>query len=294
MDTIDIQNSKLKIQNIAKQLHIFRLDHIHPIISGNKWFKLKHNLAFAKENNYKSILTFGGAYSNHLIATAAAAKEFDLESIGIVRGLHAKENLTLTLQHCESLNMQLQFITKEEYDLKEDKTWLENLSKKYPEAYIIPEGGKNELGIKGVEEIAQLIPDHYTHVAISIGTGTTFTGIRNALDEKISMLGFAPMKNGKYLADQIQPTKDNWQLIDDYHFGGFGKWNDKLIDFINEFYRVNNIPLDIVYTSKMMYGLQQMISNNFFDADAKILCIHTGGLQGNVSVEDKLCFKIPE
>ena len=289
MDITKCKIQKVKFKN-GFEVAILRLDLLHPVISGNKWFKLKQNLSFAQEKGYKKIITFGGAYSNHLIATAAAAKEAGLQSIAIVRGYHAKENLTQTLKDCTIYGMQLQFVTREEYALKNEKDWLKNLSAQYPDAYIIPEGGNNELARKGIEEIALIIPDVYTHITVSVGTGTTFAGLRNAIDEKVRMVGFVPMKNGAYLKNELQLEKGNWELIDDYHFGGFGKWNDELIDFMNEFYRINKIPLDIVYTSKMMYGLQEMIEKNEFDKGARILTIHTGGLQGNIGVADKLVY----
>ena len=291
MDIIN-RESKIKIQKIAIdgvrcEVDMLRLDLIHPVISGNKWFKLKYNIEHALKNGYSSLLTFGGAYSNHLIATAAAAKESGLESIGIVRGHHAKENFTPTLLQCRSLGMQLHFISREAYKVKEKSgEW----SSQFPEACIIPEGGSNELGRKGAEEITSYITKSYTHVAVSVGSGTTFAGLRNALPETVALLGFAPMKKGAYLADELSPGKTNWLLTDEYHFGGFGKWNEKLIAFMNTFYERHHIPLDIVYTSKMMYGLQAQLLERHFPDDAKILCIHTGGLQGNASISELLCY----
>lgn len=295
MDIIDNSNSVFKISGkidvvdlAGMSVHCLRLDQIHPIVSGNKWFKLKYNLAHALAGNASTILTFGGAYSNHLIATAAAAEAFGLESIGMVRGAHRKENLTPTLKRCEDHGMQLQFISREEYNQTKDMAWLHNLQQQHRGSFIIPEGGNNGLGIQGAAEIASLIPADATHVILSVGSGATFTGIRNALDEHIQILGFAPMKNGRYLEKELQPSKQNWKLIDDYHFGGFGKWKDDLIVFMNEFYHLSNIPLDVVYTGKMLYGLKQLISSGYFPANAKIVCIHTGGLQGNASVQERL------
>jgi 1-aminocyclopropane-1-carboxylate deaminase len=278
-------------QPYAERVDMLRLDLLHPIISGNKWFKLKHNLRFAIEKGYDDILTFGGGYSNHLVTTAAAAKEFGLRSIGIVRGKYDKEELTTTLQTCLDLNMELVFVTKEEYARKTDPIWLDELSKKYDHPYIIPEGGANQKGREGAEEIAELIPQIYTHVCLSLGTGTTFVGVRNRLPDTQMLLGFVPMKKGEYLADEIKPyIKENksWQVFARWHLGGFGKWNDKLLGFMNNFHHFNNIPLDVVYTGKMMYGLEELLREHFFSRDAKILCIHTGGLQGNASVQDML------
>lgn len=285
-----ISVTTVSVAHPSIRLDLLRLDLVHPVISGNKWFKLKYNLQTAKELGYKKILTFGGAYSNHLIATAAAAHYFGLESIGIVRGFHAKENQTPTLQDCSAYGMQLEFVSKEEYAQKENTDWLGQLSRKHPETYIIPEGGNNAYGVKGCEEIVKHIPAGYTHIAVSLGSGATFTGLRNATDENIMMLGFVPMKNGAYLENEIHPSKGNWRLTDAYHFGGFGKWNNELIVFMNVFYQSNKIPLDVVYTAKMLFGLQELIAQNYFPQNANILAIHTGGLQGNASIEGKLCF----
>lgn len=296
MGTIKIPNFKFQTPNLSLwkedrwKIHILRLDLIHPIISGNKWFKLKYNIAEALNRNCSSLLTFGGAYSNHLVATAAAAKEVGLNSIGIVRGHHAKENYTSTLRDCEAMGMKLHFISREEYKKKYEQDWLSELSQKFPGTYIIPEGGNNELGMKGAEEIARFISADYTHVVVSVGSGTTFAGLRSGLPEHIKLLGFVPMKNGRYLADKLKLKKGNWELIDDYHFGGFGKWNEELLHFMNEFYQQHAVPLDMVYTGKMMYGMQKLLQQDFFPADANILCIHTGGLQGNESVKEQLCF----
>lgn len=299
MDIICNDFSKIPTQKIVfSPQHVFskisvamlRLDLLHPVISGNKWFKLRYNLAFAQSHQFKTVLSFGGAYSNHLIATACAASAAGLRSVGIVRGVYAAQNKTETLQHCEALGMQLHFVSREEYAQKEDEKWLQQLREKYPDTYIIPEGGNNELGRKGIAEIATLISPDYTHVAVSVGSGATFAGLRNALPESIKLIGFAPMKQGSYLAQNIATIKQNKELKDEFHFGGFGKWNKKLLDFMNEFYAQQHIPLDVVYTAKMMYGVQTLIAQNYFPEGAKLLCIHTGGLQGNVSVKSLLNF----
>lgn len=287
--TTKVERQKLWKEN-GKEISILRLDLIHPVISGNKWFKLKYNIDEALSKNYSSLLTFGGAYSNHLIATAAAAREFGMKSIGIVRGHHAKENYTHTLKDCEAMGMALHFISREEYKKRYEEDWLHELSQKFPHTYIIPEGGNNELGMKGTEEIARYITAEYSHVVVSVGSGATFTGLRNVLPENIHTLGFVPMKNGRYLADELKLKKGNWELIDEYHFGGFGKWNEELLQFMNELYQQHAVPLDIIYTGKMMYGMWKLLQQDFFPAGANILCIHTGGLQGNESVRERLCF----
>lgn len=297
MDTVD--ESKIVIQPLHAQWYqdkvakvdMLRLDLMHPIISGNKWFKLKHNLRQASANGCHTILTFGGAYSNHLIAAAAAAKQHDIKSIGIVRGAHLNNHSSPILQACASLGMELRFISHEAYKQKNELQAIAGYST--DGVFLIPEGGANEWGRQGSEDIATYIPGIYTHVCISVGSGTTFTGIRNALPPPQLLLGFAPMKNGRYLDAEIAPylkSSKAYQLFDRWHFGGFGKSNFELIDFMNHFYGINNIPLDIVYTSKMMFGLQELINKGYFPGDAHILCVHTGGLTGNVSVADRLVY----
>ena len=273
-------------------IDMLRLDLIDPVISGNKWYKLKHNLQYATEHNYKSILTFGGAYSNHLIATAAAAKLFNIPAIGVVRGNDGNE-LTSTLKACMEYGMQLHFVPREEYARKTEAEWLQKLSVQFNDLFIIPEGGANEQGREGTKDIAALVPMGYSHIAVSVGTGTTFAGLRNALPVDQFLLGFAPMKSGAYLKDEITlhlsaSQNLNWELFDRWHFGGFGKWNDELISFMNDFYNINQIPLDMVYTTKMMYGIRELLNENFFPNNARILCIHTGGLQGNAAISQLL------
>ncbi len=302
MDTI--REEEVVIQTIAPEWYesavssvsMLRLDMLHPVISGNKWYKLKENLAYALANNYRSVLTFGGAFSNHLIATATAAQQYGLDSIGIVRGIVPPEKFTKTLQDCKQYGMQIHCVSREDYDKKTDPVFLAQLAETFSNPFIIPEGGANKQGREGAEEIAKPIPDTCTHICTAVGTGTTFAGLRNALPVSKKLIGFVPMKKGNYLQIEIgkhlqTEKKTNWQLMDDWHFGGFGKCNVALIDFMNSFYKQNNIPLDVVYTAKMMYGVQQLLLSKYFPENAQILCIHTGGLQGNASVEHKLVYR---
>lgn len=299
MDIID--ESRVIIQPINEEwyghkvagMDMLRLDLVHPVVSGNKWYKLRLNVKHALENGFKTIVTFGGGYSNHLVAAAYTAKIFGIKAIGIVRGKY--DILTPSLVQCKDAGMELIFVSQEDYKNKHEPEWAEKLVAQFDEIFIIPEGGANEWGRAGAGLINRFIKDSYTHVAVSVGSGTTLIGIRNKTNEKQQILGFAPMKQGLYLKEYInehvQPGKNrNWQLFDDWHLGGFGKWNDELLRFMNDFYSTNNIPLDIVYTSKMMYGIQQMLLSGFFNETDKVLCIHSGGLQGNVSVKDKLVY----
>lgn len=280
----------------AKQvrLSILRLDQIHPLVSGNKWFKLKENINDALQQHCASLLTFGGAYSNHLVATAAAAQASGLRSVGIVRGFHGKEHPTETLKQCEALGMQLHYVSREDYTRKREDLFLAQLATLYPDAYIIPEGGDNRNGMIGAGEIAAYIPAGINLVTLAIGTGTTFAGIRNKLDHMVRMLGFPVMKGGLYLKEEIKhkldANIDNWQLNADYHFGGFAKYNQGLVAFMNDFFLQHHIPLDMIYTAKMLYGIFDLLQQDYFPKGSNICCIHTGGLQGNSAVSQYLTY----
>ncbi len=297
MDTIDerlavIQPlNKFWYANKVAALDMLRLDLIHPVVSGNKWFKLRLNMNHAIESGYKTIITSGGGFSNHLVATAYASKLFGIKSIGVVRGRY--NVLTPTLEACKEYGMELVFVTREDYAGRHEPNWARNLVAHFDETFMIPEGGANEWGRAGAGLLNRFINGQYTHVAVAVGSATTMIGIRNKTSNQQQILGFAPMKQGAYLNGYISthavPEKNaNWRLFDNWHFGGFGKWSNELIGFMNEFYKENNIPLDIVYTSKMMYGLHEMLTDNFFTESDKILCIHSGGLQGNVTVKHLL------
>lgn len=282
-------------QGCVEAISMLRLDVIHPVVSGNKWYKLQHYLKAVQETGAKGILTFGGAYSNHLVAAAAAAQASGLKSIGIVRGLHAADSLTPTLKDCVSFGMQLVFVTKEEYNRKYNTDYHTALNEKYTGYYIVDEGGAGELGVKGSETIAGYIPEGYTHICVSSGTGTTLCGMRRALNKQVNVSGYVPMKGGAYIREDInnylpEHLHNSYTLFDDWHFGGFGKQNDELVDFMNGFYWANNIPLDIVYTGKMMFGIQQQLLARYFPKNARLLCIHTGGLQGNSTIKGKLVY----
>ena len=298
-DTIDDRKAviqpinKFWYENKVAAIDMLRLDLLHPVVSGNKWYKLRLNVADAQEKGYKKLLTFGGGFSNHLVATAYAARMFGLQSVAIVRGKH--EVLTPTLRDCVDYGMELIFVTREDYNNKHMPEWLAGLVADFDSLYIIPEGGANEKGRAGAGLISWYIHDHYTHIATAVGSGTTLVGLRNKLPATYMLMGYAPMKDGKYMQavmnEHIEPAlQDKWQLFDEWHFGGFGKCPKELIGFINDFYRETTILLDIVYTGKMMYGIKQQLSDNYFSSSDRILCIHSGGLQGNVTVKEALIF----
>ncbi len=272
-------------------LDMLRLDLLHPVISGNKWYKLRLNLAYAQDHGRKTVVTFGGSYSNHLVATACAAQRFGLKPVGVVRG--QPDMITPTLLQCRDYGMELLFVGREDYANRHQPEWAANLVAHFDEIYIIPEGGANERGRTGAGLITRFINDTYSHIALSVGTGTTLAGIRDKLNIEQHILGFVPMKQceeqRQYIAEHLQPAGNrNWDLLPDKAFGGFGKWNDTLLGFMNEFYEDHKIPLDVIYTSKMMHHLQQLLADNYFNSSDRILCIHTGGLQGNAAVRDLL------
>lgn len=264
-------------------LHIKREDLIHPFVSGNKFRKLKYNLLQAKAEGKSKLVTFGGAFSNHIAAVAYAGKENNLETIGIIRGeeLESKilENPTLTFaQNC---GMKFEFVTREAYRNKATPSFIEKLKQHYGDFYLVPEGGTNLLAVKGCEEILTSEDFDFTHVCSSIGTGGTISGLINSAKAHQKIIGFPALK-GDFLSDDIRKfaINLNWDLQLEYHFGGYAKINTALIRFINDFYKQTNIPLDPIYTGKMMFGIVDLINKGYFPKGAKILAIHTGGLQG--------------
>ncbi len=281
-------------QNRNSSISMLRLDTLHPEISGNKWFKLKENILHAQAMPCDTLLTFGGAWSNHLIATAAAARYSGMKSIGIVRGFHGQAMLTSTLHHCREQGMHLHFVSREDYARKNDEDYLNSLRTKFGACHIIPEGGNNAAGIIGATEIADYIPPDTNLVTVAIGTGATFCGLRNGLAQNIRLMGFTVMKNGAYLAETMKPgmhpSARNWQLCTGYHFGGFARHDQSLIRFMNDFFTTQHTPLDFVYTAKMMAGLFDLLDKGKISEPGKIVCIHTGGLQGNESIRSELAF----
>ena len=270
---------------------IKREDLIHPIVSGNKFRKLKYNLIQAKAENQQTLLTFGGAFSNHIAAVAFAGKEQNFKTIGIIRGeeLRNKISENPTLQFAQDCGMHLEFVTREAYRQKTELGFLENLRTKFGAFYFIPEGGTNELAIKGCEEILIVEDAEFDYICCSIGTGGTITGIINSLFPHQKVLGFPALK-GEFLEDEIRifAQNENWEVIADYHFGGYGKVTPELIVFMNQFHKESQIPLDPIYTAKMFFGVMDLIEKNYFPKKSKILLIHTGGIQGIQGMNLKL------
>ena len=266
------------------ELYIKREDLLHPIISGNKFRKLKYNIQEAKRLGHTTLLTFGGAFSNHILAVAGAGAEFGFKTIGIIRGeeLESKIAENTTLAKAQELGMQFYFVSRTAYRDKEEKMFVNHPQEMFGNFYMIPEGGTNELAIKGCEEIlTDTDKAYFTHVACAVGTGGTISGLINSSGQNQQIIGFSSLK-GAFLSDVIRNfvVKTNWNINDAYHFGGYGKVNDELIQFLNSFYSQTFIPLDPVYTGKMVFGVLDLIQKEYFPPNSKILMIHTGGLQG--------------
>ena len=279
--------------NAGVELYVLRLDIMHPQINGNKWFKLKYNLVEAKERNLSTILTFGGAYSNHIYATAAAGNLFGFRTIGVIRG---EENIPLnpTLQFAVAQGMELVYIDRQTYKKRHTEELQNQLKQRFGEVFIIPEGGCNLNGMRGCIEILQTVKGFNT-ICLACGTGTTLAGMTLSLSPEQKVIGFPVLKGGDFLKEDINnlltsylnsglPASVNsptsWQLVSDYHFGGYAQVNNKLKLFCQDFQAQHDIPLDYIYTGKMFYGVMDLIAKGFFKSES-LLLIHTGGLQGN-------------
>jgi len=270
------------------QLNILRLDEMHEIISGNKWFKLKYYLTEAKASDINTIGTFGGAYSNHIVAAAYACKAAGIKSIGIIRG---EEPVVLsdTLTDAKTYDMQLYFVNRAAYkDTEIIKQHFENV-------YWIDEGGYGLIGAKGAAEILSYAndPDKYSHIICAVGTGTMMAGIIIAAKEQQQIIGVSIMKGNFALHERVrnildEKSKDKkFKIVHDFHFGGYAKHPPQLIEFMNELWLQHQLPTDIVYTSKTFYAIRQMILDNTIPPGSNVLMIHSGGLQGNRSLPDK-------
>lgn len=276
-------NQKVVIKNTTVTLFIKREDLLHPYISGNKYRKLKYNLDQARKEQKTTLLTFGGAYSNHILAVAAAGKEYGFTTMGVIRGEELRDKISEnpTLQKAQEFGMVFDFISREQYRDKHNPAYIKKLQEKFGDCYVIPEGGTNDLAIRGCAEILTEEDADFDYVCCAVGTGGTIAGIINCSKPGQQVLGF-PVLKGDFLNEDICrfAVNENWKLIADYHFGGYGKVTDELVQFINGFYQAYKIPLDPVYTGKMVFGVLDLIAKKWFPDNAKILMIHTGGLQG--------------
>jgi 1-aminocyclopropane-1-carboxylate deaminase len=267
------------------RLLIRREDLNHPFISGNKWWKLKYNLQEAVRREQRTVLTYGGAFSNHIYATAAAARELHLRSIGIIRGEQTMP-LNRTLQFATECGMELHYLPRAAYREMNSPSHARWLEQTFGEYYRIPEGGTNDYAVKGCEEFGNMIDEiKCDFVCLPVGTGGTMAGMVKGISPTKKILGFAVLKNAGYLNQHIRnlsgTANDNWTLLTQYAYGGYAKRHPVVSSFIKSFFEQANIPLDFVYTGKMMCALFDLIEKRYFKKGTTILAIHTGGLQGH-------------
>ena len=262
-------------------VHVLRMDKIHPVISGNKWFKLKFHLQKAIEGRYKAIVTFGGAFSNHIVASAAACAIYKIPSIGIIRG-EEPSSYSHTLLKAQQYGMRLHFLSRADYKLKTAPSIFAT-----DDYYIIPEGGYSREGTHG----AATIPYDKTafdYILCAVGTGTMMAGLMNGKADQATVLGFSALKNHLLLEKEVQGlliNKDQPVAINhDYHFGGYAKQKPSLLQFMNGLFAATGIPTDFVYTGKLFYAVHDLIHQNYFPTGSRLLLVHSGGLQGNLSL----------
>jgi 1-aminocyclopropane-1-carboxylate deaminase len=287
-------------------LWLKRDDLIHPEISGNKWRKLKYHLQDFYRGNYQQILSFGGAYSNHLTALAALGKMANIPTMALVRGEEAGDSPSL--KYCTQQGMHWEAISRKDYRLKEDPEFLESLSLWTPGLYLLPEGGKGASAVKGCKEIIDELKQEYTAVAVAAGTGTTAAGLISH-PQAPEIWVYAALKGGDFLKPAIGQAlheyhqrylktpvsrdllKRKLRLRTEYHGGGFGKVSPELIRFMNDIYAKYSIKLDPIYTAKLLFGLLKDIDAGKFEPGSRILILHSGGLQGIVGMNQKLAAK---
>jgi len=274
------------------KLFVKREDLNHPQMSGNKWHKLKYNLLAAKKERYETLLTFGGAFSNHIYATAAAGKLFGFNTIGIIRG---EEHLPLnpTLSFAKRMGMEIHYIDRRTYRTKNDPHFIKSLYEKFGKFYLVPEGGTNSLAVKGVSEIIESLDTSFDYVCCACGTGGTLAGLITGLNGRAYALGFSVLKGGDFLIPQVKKLigRDkikNWNIKLDYHLGGYAKINRQLVEFTDRFQQVNKILVEPIYTGKMLFGIYDLIQKGFFNRGETIISIHTGGLQGIEGMKAKI------
>lgn len=276
-----------------KEIRLFvkRDDLIEPAPSGNKWRKLKYNLVQAKQEGYEKLLTFGGAFSNHIYAVAEAGRRFGFQTIGVIRGERIQP-LNPTLQHAENCGMHLLFVDRSTYRLKKDKAFQDQLSQRFGKIYLLPEGGTNQLALQGCSEIvaevrAQLPDMNINYWLTACGTGGTFAGLVQGLESDEKAIGISVLK-GDFMAGEVQQLLDisqhkpqaAWEINTTFHHGGYAKHNPALIEFINTFKTKFDIPLDPIYNGKLFYAIWKMIEADQFPKESHLLAVHTGGLQG--------------
>ena len=288
----EVNDPFLKERKIS--LLIKREDMNHTHLSGNKWYKLKYNIQEAKEQGKDTLLTFGGAYSNHIYAVAAAGKIFNFNTIGIIRG-EEHSPLNPTLSFAKQNGMKFYYLNRATYRKKNSPEILNDLIKIFGDFYHLPEGGTNVFAVNGCSEIIDKINEDYDYICCPCGTGGTLAGLISGLNGEKFALGFAVLKGASFLKQNVEslleligkPTLSNWNINLDYHFGGYAKFNRQLLEFVDRFISIAGIPIEPIYTGKMLFGIYDLISKGFFKQESRIVVIHTGGLQGLSGLKHK-------
>lgn len=289
LSTVKIDLSKFGI--VGHSLFIKREDLAHAFVSGNKFRKLKYNLRAAQAQQFKTLLTFGGAFSNHIAAVAAAGKELHFKTIGVIRGEELQDSVAQnpTLAFAKECGMALHFISRSDYRKKESAEFIDQLSSRYGQCYLLPEGGTNALAVRGCGEILDDSSKEADYICAPVGTGGTLAGLVKASAKTQHLLGFSALKGTfQHKVVHRYTPKTNFSITDAYCFGGYGKIDTELIRFINEFNRLTHVPLDPIYTGKMVFGIMDLLKKGHFKENSRIFAIHTGGLQGIAGMNQKL------
>lgn len=291
MDYIQELSSDIFDEKNVK-LTVLRLDLLHPKINGNKWYKLKYNLSRARTLKKNTLLSFGGAYSNHIRALATAGNMYNFQTIGLIRG-EEHQPLNAVLQHAVDQGMQLKYISREAYREKTSSNFMDELKQQFDDFYLLPEGGTNDLAIKGASEILEEVYDEYDYVCCPIGTGGTMAGLIIGMEGVGKVLGVSVLKGGAFLVEEVQKNLQaydayndcltesnytNWEILTDYHFGGYAKSSTELENFMHQFQTDFNIPLEFVYSGKLFYAIWDWIQKGNFKENSSILMVHTGGI----------------
>ena len=271
-----------------QKVDLLRLDLLHPIVSGNKFYKLRYYIEFALAKGVSSVASFGGPYSNHIVALAYTAKEAGLKSIGYIR-TNADEPLTPSLNDAKAYGMELVYLGRTDFQSK--KATILQSSEMNTDCYFIDEGGYGTIGAKGATTIlTENDTSHYDTIICAVGTGTMLAGIINAAYAHQKIIGIPVLKNEGSIESEINALLEDknrpYTLLHQFHQGGYAKTNPMMLDFMNKLWDAEKIPTDIVYTSKLLFGVEQLIKENYFEKAATILVIHSGGLQGNRSLSE--------
>jgi 1-aminocyclopropane-1-carboxylate deaminase/D-cysteine desulfhydrase-like pyridoxal-dependent ACC family enzyme len=271
------------------RLLLLRDDLTHPELPGNKWRKLKYNLQAARAQGHEALLTFGGAFSNHVAAVAAAGRQQGFRTIGLIRGEETRP-LNPTLAQAAADGMQLRYLDREVYRRRAEPAFLADLLAQTGPAYVLPEGGTNALALPGCAELITELRalTSFDAVAVACGTGGTLAGLLTGLHGQQEAVGVAALKNGGFLRDDIQALTRaaagreyaSWSLHLDYHFGGYAKFSAELLGFISAFQARHGVLLDPVYTGKLLWGVLDLVAKGHFRRGSTVVAVHTGGLQG--------------